>query len=142
MIKIHPNVIVGNLSELQHALHEVTYIINCSPTYSQLINHPNYFNLNINNINHETLNILIQVCNFINSKILLNHNIFLLCDTGIGISLMVGIFFLMQYHNINYNTVYHNIAIAHKINPYEYYLMLIHFEPYILKFSNESMDMS
>ncbi len=142
MIKIHSNIIIGNLSDLQQLINNVTYIINCSPNFAKLCSHPNYLNLNINNPIHETLNILNQISDFMYNKIMSNQNIFLLCDTGINNSLIVGMFFLMKFFNINYQSVYHNITLFSKINPYEFYLGLAQFEPYILKSSCENMDLS
>ena len=142
MIKIHKNIIIGSLMDLQHLLNSVTYIINCSPTFSKLLSHPNYLNLNINSPSAEKLNTLNQVTDFINNKVLLNHNIFLLCETGLNNSLIVGMFFLMKFYNVSYNTVYHNIAITNRINPYEFYLGLTSFEPHIIKTTSENMDLS
>jgi hypothetical protein len=143
MIKIHSNIIIGNLCELQQIITNVSYIINCHHNYSQLSNHPNYLNLIINNINYETLNLLIQVYDFINNKILLNQNIFLLSDTGLNESLFIGMFFLMKFHNANYQTIYYNIAFNNRIYPYEYYASLTYFEPHILKlYIHENMDLS
>lgn len=84
-----------------------------------------------------------QVYEFINNKILLNQNVFILCDTGLNNSLFVGMYFLMKYYNLNYHTVYHNIASSNKINSYEHYLSLTLFEPYIFKLPiSNNMDLS
>lgn len=143
MIKIHPNIIIGNIPQLQQVINNVSYIINCHSEYSHICNHPNYLNLIINNINYETFCHLNQVFDFINNKISLNQNIFILCNTGINISLFVGMFFLMKFHNLNYKTIYDQIALFHQIFPYEYYACLSLLEPYILKYSSgENMDLS
>jgi hypothetical protein len=127
MIKIHSNIIIGNFNDLQLLLPNVSFIINCFSGYSYLYNNPNF--INVVNLEYNTF---LQLYNFINYKILLNNNIFILCDTGKNISLIIGMFFLMKYHNLNFNTVYYNIAYYNHINSYEYYSNLISFEPYIL----------
>lgn len=144
MIKIHNNIIIGTPSDLQQLINYTTFIINCSPHLANLLNHPNFININITNPNlQEILYLLNQTSEFIYNKISSNQNIFIMCDTGINNSLIVGMFFLMKLHNINYYSVYYNIASSHKIHSFDFYLGLTHFEPHILKKIEENrMDLS
>ena len=143
MIKIHSNIIIGSPSDLAQIVNSVHYIINCSTNLNNMMVHSNYLNLNITQFTTESLNILISVYDFINNKILLNQNVFLLCDSGIGHSLIVGMFFVMKLLNLNYYNTYHNIATVHKINSYEFYSGLKYYEPYIIKYGfGEKMDHS
>ena len=80
---------------------------------------------------------------FIIYKILLNNNVFLLCETGIDNGLIVGMFILMKMLNLNFNNVYYKIANIYKIKSYNYYSGLKYYEPYILKYTSEDkMDIS
>ena len=73
----------------------------------------------------------------------INNNIFILCESGIGISLIIGMFYIMKFFNLDYNTVYSNIAKNYIINHYKFYSGLIYFEPYIIKSTfGEKMDCS
>jgi hypothetical protein len=140
MIKIHPNIIIGNPNELHGLLNSVTYIINCSINLNNLINHPNYINLNIDKFSWESFYTLNELYKFINGKIIYGNNFFLLCDTGINNSLVVGIFILMNIYKAKYNDIYYQLAYTNKINSYEYYSGLVNFEPNIL--ANDMMDLS
>jgi hypothetical protein len=143
MIKIHPNIIIGSLSDLGQILGSVNYIVNCSTNLNNIISHPNYLNLNINQFTFESLQTLNSVYDFVFSKLVLEQNVFLLCETGIDKSLIVGLFILMKMHNLNFNSVYHNVANSNKINPYECYSGLKIYEPHIIAFgSGEKMDIS
>jgi len=143
MIKIHSNIIIGSPSDLAQIINSVHYIINCSTNLNNIIVHPNYLNLNITQFTTESLNILNSVYDFVNNKILLNQNVFLLCDSGIGNSLIVGMFFIMKLLNLNYYNTYYNIATYNKINSYEFYAGLTYYEPYIIKNGlGEKMDIS
>ena len=143
MIKIHSNILIGSPSDLTQIANSVHYIINCSTHLNNIIVHQNYLNLNITQFTAESLNILNSVYDFINNKILLNQNVFLLCDSGIGHSLIVGMFLIMKLFNLNYYNTYHKIATIHKINSYEFYSGLKYYEPHIIKCGlGEKMDLS
>lgn len=142
MIKIHTNIIIGNLIDLQNLINNTTFIINCSSNYQKLFEHPHFLNLNLHNPLYDTYSILEQVYFFISSKIVFNQNIFILCDSGISDSLTVGIFFLMKFYNMNYKTVYNNLSLHYKINSYNYYSKLVNFEKHIKLYKNDDMDLS
>jgi hypothetical protein len=140
MIKIHSNVVIGSTSDLNQILTHVHYIINCSTNLNNLFVHPNYLNLNITQFSIGSLQILNSVYDFINSKIQLNQNIFILCENGIGNSLIVGMFLAMRLYKLNYNQVYYQIATKHSVNHYDFYSGLKHFEPQILNRDLDKMD--
>lgn len=143
MIKIHPNIIIGSPNELAQIINSVNYIINCSINLNNAILHSNYLNLNITQFTINSLKILNTMYDFINNKILLNKNIFLLCETGIDNSLIAGMFIIMKMLNLNYNTVYYKIATIYKIKYYDCYSGLKYYEPYILNYnSGDKMDIS
>ena len=143
MIKIHPNILIGSPTDFIPNIDYVHYIINCSTSLNNAIVHSNYLNLNITQFTLESLNILNAVFEFINNKISLNQNIFLLCETGIDYSLIVGIFIVMKKFNLNYHNAYYKIANIYKIKSYEYYSGLKYFEPYILNYNfKDVMDIS
>ena len=141
MIKIHSNIIIGSPSDLAQNINNIHYIINCSINLNNAIIHPNYLNLNIIHFSFESLNILNSVYDFIINKILLNQNVFLLCETGIEFSLIVGMFIIMKMLNLDYYNTYCNIANIHKIKSYEYYFGLKYYEPYIYN-CKDKMDIS
>ena len=141
MIKIHSNIIIGSPNDLTQLLNSVHYVVNCSISLNNLYVHPNYINLNIVNFSNDSLQILNSIFDFINWKILSNQNIFLLCENGISNSLMVGMFFMMKLHVLNYNDVYYRIATIHRINSHDFYSGLKYYEPYIIKCEvNDKMD--
>ncbi len=143
MIKIHSNIIIGSPSDLAQIINSVHYIINCSTNLNNIMVHPNYLNLNIPQFTLESINILNSVYDFLNNKILLNQNVFLLCDTGINNSLIVGMFCVMKLLDLNYYNTYYKIATFNKINSYEFYSGLKHYEPYIIKNrAGDKMDLS
>ena len=54
---------------------------------------------------------------------------------------MVGMFFMMKLHVLNYNDVYYRIATIHRINSHDFYSGLKYYEPYIIKCEvNDKMD--
>lgn len=142
MIKIHPNILIGSPPELQQVLPSVNFIINCSMNLNNLIVHPNYINLNISIFNQETLTYLNNLYNFIVEKICSNQNIFLLCETGINNSLIIGMFIIMKMFNLNYNQVYYTIANSHRINSYDFYTGLKFYEIHIISNFSENMDLT
>lgn len=143
MIKIHPNILVGSLHDLSQIINSVNFIINCSLNLNNAMTHPNYLNLNINQFSLDSLQTLNSVYDFVIGKISLNQNIFLLCETGIDKSLILGIFIMMKLYNLSYHTTYYNIAATNKINNYDSYSGLKNYEPYIgFCGSGEKMDIS
>lgn len=143
MIKIHSNIVVGSLNDLQNVINTVHYIINCSPNLNNLILHPNYINLNITYFTFDSLQILNSMYDFIKSKIFFNQNIFLLCENGINNSLIAGIFIAMKLYNLTYNNIYYPISSLYSINSYDYYSGLKYFEPYIINYRpSDQMDIS
>lgn len=143
MIKIHSNIIIGSTNDLTHIFNYVHYIINCSINLNNLLVHPNYLNLNITQFTLDSLQILNSLYDFVNSKILLNQNIFLLCENGINNSLIVGIFLMMKLYKLNYADVYYQISARHSINSYDFYAGLKYYEPYIIGYKiSDKMDIS
>lgn len=143
MIKIHPNIIIGSPSELTQIINSVHYIINCSIALNNKLIHPNYINLNISQFNYGSLQILNSMFDFINLKIRLNQNIFLLCETGIDNSLIVGMFIMMKLHNSYFKNIYYQILnIYNNIKPYDFYAGLEYYEQYILNAKTNEMDIS
>jgi hypothetical protein len=148
MIKLHPNIITGSPTDLNQLSGSIYYIINCSINLNNLIIHQNFINANITKFDFETLNILNNIYNFIKSKILLNQTVFLLCENGLGNSLIVGIFILMKMYNMNCMSVYYEITKFNIINSYDFYSGLKNYEPYIITsnnynfFNTNKMDIS
>jgi hypothetical protein len=142
MIKIHSNIIIGSPNDLAQIINNVNYIINCSTNLNNAMLHSNYLNLNITQFTFESLKILNSMYDFINNKIILNKNVFLLCETGIDNSLIVAMFILMKMLNLNYNNVYYKITTIYKIKSYDCYSGLKYYEPYILNNSEDKMDIS
>lgn len=143
MINLQTNIFIGTPHDLQNIIHSINYVFNCSTNLNNLINHPNYINLNINNFSFETLQYLINLSDFIYQKTLLNQNIFILCENGIGSSLIIGMFYIMKCYNLDYNYVYTYISKIYSINHYDFYAGLKYFEPYIIKNTfGEKMDCS
>jgi hypothetical protein len=143
MIKINPNIVVGSLNDLPNILNSVHYIINCSVNLNNLFVHQNYMNLNIHHFSIDSLQLLNSLFDFIKNKILLNHNIFLLCENGINNSLITGMFVAMKLYNLTYNEVYYKISIIYPIHSYDFYSGLKYYEPYIQDYNlSDEMDIS
>jgi hypothetical protein len=147
MIKIHSNIIVGSCDSLLQStiLPHVHYIINCSTNLNNLIVHPNYINLGVDKFGFKTLRTLNSLSDFVNEKISLGNNIFLLCENGIGHSLVVGMFIIMKMHNINFDQVFNQLSASYNINNYDFYSGLKRYEPFIKeeykKNNNYKMDL-
>lgn len=143
MIKLHTNIIVGSPNDLAFVFQTVNYIINSSPSLNNLINHPNFINFNINSFSFDTLQPLVNLAEFVKNKISLNQNIFLLCESGLLNSLILGMFIIMKFYNLDFDTVFQNISNTYHIHPYNSYSLLKYYEPYILSYPNsEKMDIS
>ena len=140
MLKIHPNIIIGNPYDLSLVLDKVNYIFNCSSNLNNLIIHQNYLNLNISSFSYDSLYPLLNLYNYINNILINQQNVFILCVTGINHSLVVGMFIIMKLYNINFDIVYHNIIQTYKIGPYELYSGLKYYEPFIINNCDVSMD--
>jgi len=141
MIKIHSNIIIGSPHDLAQIINSVNYIINCSASLNNLLVHPNYINLNIQQFTFNSLQILNSLFDFISWKISLNQNIYLLCETGTNYSLIVGMFVVMKLYNLSYSEVYYRLSSLHNIGSYDFYSGLKYYEPYIIiRDTNNKMD--
>lgn len=141
MIVIHPNIIVGSVYDLTANFNNIHYILNCSISLNNLLFHPNYINLNISIFNQNSIQLLNSIFEFIYGNIELKYNIFILCETGINNSLIIGMFIIMKLYKLKYNDVYNSIVKNNIINSYYYYSGLIFYEQYILDKNNiDDMD--
>lgn len=124
MFCIFNNIFICSVNELPLLnLNNFNFIINCSNKLSNLINNQNFLNLNIDQLSIENFN---EVYNFILKNI--NQKIIILDETGKDISMILGMFIVMKYYNVNFDLVYDNIKIYTDLYNKEYYSFLYNYK--------------
>jgi hypothetical protein len=140
MFQIHEKIILMTLTELESVNPDnVDYILNCDPKLNNIMNHPNYLNINITIYNMETLPYFDSIYKFLINQLANNKNIILLGEDIYENPITFAIYFLMRYHNLPFDTIYHQLDNTLRIRHIFFYYALKSLEQFIIKKDQNSI---